>query len=43
MSPDLAYTPLPSAIRVTLVLHDPRGTITEGRTFQFTIPLGERE
>ena len=43
MSPDLAYTPLPSAIRVTLVLHDPRGTITEGRTFQFTIPLDTRE
>lgn len=43
MSPDLAYTPLPSAIRVTLVLHDARGTIAEGRTFQFTIPLDTRE
>ena len=39
---DLGYTPWPSAIRVTLVLHDPELTLENGREFQFTIRLPER-
>ena len=42
MSPGLAYTPLPTAIRITMTLHDSRGTLAEGRTFQFIVPLGEQ-
>lgn len=42
MSPDLAYTPLPTAIRITMTLHDSRGTLQEGRTFQFIVPLAEQ-
>lgn len=42
MSPDLAYTPLPTAIRITMTLHDSRGTLQEGRTFQFIVPLGDQ-
>lgn len=42
MSETLGYTPLPSAIRVTMTLHDGRGTIKEGRTFQFVIPIPRR-
>ena len=42
MSPDLGYAPLPTAIRVTMTLHDPKGTLERGRTFQFVIPIPAR-
>ena len=37
-----AYTPWPSAIRVTMTLHDPEGRLEGGREFQFVIDLPER-
>ncbi|MGA1018550.1 MAG: prepilin-type N-terminal cleavage/methylation domain-containing protein [Phycisphaerales bacterium] len=42
MSPDLGFSPLPTAIRVTMTLHDPKGTLERGRTFQFVIPIPSR-
>ncbi len=42
MDPELGYAPLPTAIRVTLKLHDSRGTIQEGQTFQFVISIPRR-
>jgi hypothetical protein len=36
------YTPLPSAIRITLRLHDPLGRIEGGREFQFIVDLPKR-
>ncbi|HWB20711.1 MAG TPA: prepilin-type N-terminal cleavage/methylation domain-containing protein [Phycisphaerales bacterium] len=37
-----AYTPWPSAIRVTMTLHDPENRIESGRDFQFVIDLPRR-
>lgn len=37
-----AYTPWPSAIRVTMVLHDPATKLENGREFQFVINLPKR-
>lgn len=37
--PNMGYTPWPSAIRVTLTLHDPQGSIEGGRKVQFVIEL----
>ncbi len=42
MTPDLGFAPLPTAIRVTMTLHDPKGTLETGRTFQFVIPIPTR-
>jgi len=39
---DLGYTPWPSAIRVTLTLHDSRTTMEGGREVQFVIDLPKR-
>ncbi len=36
------YTPLPSAIRITLRLHDPLGRIEGGRDYQFIVELPKR-
>jgi hypothetical protein len=36
------YTPWPSAIRVTMTLHDPDGRLEGGRDFQFVIDLPKR-
>jgi hypothetical protein len=36
------YTPWPSALRISMVLHDPDATIDGGRQVQFTVPLPER-
>lgn len=36
------YTPLPSALRITLRLHDPLGRIEGGRDFQFIVELPKR-
>ena len=36
------YTPWPSALRISMVLHDPDATIEGGREVQFTVPLPER-
>ena len=36
------YTPLPSAIRITLRLHDPLGRIEGGRDYQFIVDLPRR-
>ncbi len=38
----LGYTPWPSAIRITLTLHDPGTTLETGREVQFVIRLPER-
>lgn len=40
--PALGYTPWPSAIRVTVVMHDPAGRMEHGREFQFVIDLPRR-
>ncbi|MBT8485905.1 MAG: hypothetical protein KJO43_10020, partial [Phycisphaerae bacterium] len=42
--PDLSvgYTPWPTAIRITLTLHDPRTTLEGGRAVQFVIHLPQR-
>lgn len=34
-----AYTPFPTAIRITMTLHDPEGKLEGGRQFQFVIDL----
>ena len=39
---DFGYTPWPSAIRVTMTLHDPDIRLEGGRTVQFVIPLPRR-
>ena len=39
---DIGYTPWPSAIRITLTLHDPGQRLEHGRTFQFVIALPKR-
>jgi hypothetical protein len=39
----LGYTPWPSAIRITMVLHDPQGKLESGREFQFIIDLPKRK
>ena len=33
------YTPWPSALRVTAVVHDSKDVIENGRVVQFTVPL----
>ena len=38
----LAFTPFPSAIRVTMTLHDPEGKLEGGREFQFVVRLPKR-
>lgn len=38
----LGYTPWPSAIRITMTLHDARAKIEKGRTFQFVVELPKR-
>jgi prepilin-type N-terminal cleavage/methylation domain-containing protein len=41
-TPNLGYTPWPSAIRVTLTMHDPNGSLETGREVQFIIDLPKR-
>ena len=36
------YTPLPSAIRITMRLHDPLGRLEGGRDYQFIVELPKR-
>ncbi len=36
---DKTLTPWPSALRITMTLHDPRGRLEQGRTVQFVIEL----
>jgi hypothetical protein len=40
--PRLDYTPRPSALRITMTLHDPDRRIDGGREFTFVIDLPER-
>jgi prepilin-type N-terminal cleavage/methylation domain-containing protein len=42
IDPYLGYTPWPSAIRVTMTLHDPQGRMESGRQVQFVIELPRR-
>ncbi len=35
----LGYTPWPTAVRITMVLHDPATKLESGRTFQFLVRL----
>lgn len=39
---DLGYTPWPTAIRVTMTLHDTKSRLEAGREFQFVIKLPQR-
>ena len=39
---DLAYTPWPSAIRITMTLHDTATRLEAGREIQFVINLPRR-
>jgi prepilin-type N-terminal cleavage/methylation domain-containing protein len=41
-SSPVAYTPWPTAIRVTMILHDPNTRLAQGREFQFVITLPRR-
>jgi hypothetical protein len=43
VDPIMGYTPWPSAIRITMVLHDPQGKLESGREFQFIIDLPKRK
>ena len=38
----MGFTPWPSAVRITLTLHDARGTLEAGREVQFVVRLPER-
>ncbi|MHC5023842.1 MAG: PulJ/GspJ family protein [Planctomycetota bacterium] len=40
--PGQPFTPWPSAIRVTLTLHDPENRLASGRRFQFVVDLPRR-
>ena len=37
------YTPWPSAVRITMRLHDPGNVIAGGRVFQFIVPLPKQD
>ena len=39
---DLSYTPWPSALRFTMVLHDPETRLENGQIYQFVVRLPER-
>ena len=39
---DVGYTPWPTAVRITMTIHDPKARLTNGRTFQFIVELPER-
>jgi len=39
----LGYTPWPTALRITMTLHDPNGTLEAGREVQFLIDLPRKE
>jgi prepilin-type N-terminal cleavage/methylation domain-containing protein len=39
VDPSIGYTPWPSALRFTVLLHDPAQRFVEGRVFQFVIEL----
>lgn len=43
LDPDLGFTPWPTALRITMVLHDPAGRLEAGREVQFVIDLPRRE
>ncbi|MCH2133733.1 MAG: hypothetical protein MK116_08280 [Phycisphaerales bacterium] len=40
--PDYSYTPWPTALRFTMVLHDPETHLENGQTIQFVVKLPER-
>ncbi|MBL9149142.1 MAG: type II secretion system protein [Phycisphaerae bacterium] len=42
VSPDVGYTPWPTALRITMTLTDPLQRFAEGRTFQFVVDLPRR-
>jgi hypothetical protein len=42
LGPFEAYTPWPTAVRITMVLHDANTALEHGRTFQFVIELPGR-
>ena len=37
------YSPWPTAVRITMRLHDPRNVIEGGRVFQFVVPLPKQD
>jgi hypothetical protein len=37
------YTPWPTALRITMRLHDPRNVIEGGQVFQFVVPLPQQD
>ena len=39
---DLSYTPWPTALRFTMVLHDPETRLENGQVVQFVVRLPER-
>lgn len=40
--PEIAYTPWPTAVRITMTLHDPKGALESGVEVQFVIRLPEK-
>ncbi|HJO16541.1 MAG TPA: hypothetical protein QF800_06595, partial [Phycisphaerales bacterium] len=39
LDPDPSYTPWPSALRISMVLHDPETNLEHGKLVQFVIEL----
>ncbi|MEE2908218.1 MAG: hypothetical protein VX527_10370, partial [Planctomycetota bacterium] len=37
--PDPSFTPWPTALRITMTLHDPKGVLEQGHVYQFVVPL----
>ncbi len=40
---DVGYTPWPSAVRITMRLHDAKGRLENGRLYQFVVELPRRD
>lgn len=40
---DTGYTPWPSAVRITMRLHDAKGRLENGRLYQFVVELPQRD
>ena len=37
--PDSSFAPWPTALRITMTIHDPRGVLEQGHVYQFVVPL----
>ena len=37
--PDSSFSPWPTALRITMTIHDPKGILEQGHVYQFVVPL----